>query len=375
MPSRPLQYAPRIAPHAPLTAPFAAALFAVVGLANAQPLSEIDRARLAHTDEVENAKQRLPDAPSSPETLGQTPAARATPPRPGLTGGFSIDEALRGVGVDIPTPRALPENTFLTRRLGTAYAGPNGIMVFVPDEATRTPAEGPMVLAPNSALERLQASLAEGETAGRFLVSGEVLLYHGRNHLLVGAFARAAVNAQSPQPEDDTPNASDLGAEPASPSIPLDPSVAEIIADLERRRSAGPGGDSSEAASDPRFRQLDRVDPAARLRPQDTAGLLAEDSVLSQRRARLDRTPDGRWVVTFDNDADRPARGGQAAIPTPPMTLIPSAVLQRMERAAELFGDSAALTVSGRVMTYDGQNYLRPTMFVIERPGDIDPLQ
>jgi hypothetical protein len=356
-----------------------AALVAAAGLAAAQSASEVDRASRAHAGDVERAQTQLPDEPRAPAVVRPTPAATAAPPRPGLAGGFSIDEALRGIGVDVPPAAALPEGAFLTRRVGTAYAGPNGTVIFLPDPASRSPGEGAMVLAPNSALERLLASFAEGQTEARFALSGEVLLYRGRNHLLVSTFSRAAsveatptaAGAPTEQPGDAAESEHSRVIDPT-----VGPSVDELIDELERLRSTAAGGPAD--AGDPRFRQLDRIDPAARRRPNQTRGLIPEDTMIVQRRARLDRTPDGRWVVTFDNDTDPAAVTNAAAdsnAAPPAMTLIPSAVLQRMEVAAELFGDTAALTVSGRVLTYDGENYLRPTLFVLERSGDVDPMQ
>ena len=82
----------------------------------------------------------------------------------------------------------------------------------------------------------------------------------------------------------------DGAAVPANPAA--GPTVDELIAELEGLRSDAPGRDGDQR--DPRCRQLDRVDPAARRRPDQTRGLVPEDTMIVQRRARLDRTPDGR---------------------------------------------------------------------------------
>ncbi|MEM1183817.1 MAG: hypothetical protein AAGI53_02335 [Planctomycetota bacterium] len=371
-----------------MTTPLLAVLLVSGPIGLAQPSGESDRAKRATQQSIEQAERVLPSRGTAADPVLPTPAPSSEPPRPGLTGGFSIDEALRGMGVDISEPAALPEGTFLSRRAGSVYLGPAGIAIFIPGEEQAFPGEGPMVLAPNTQLERLEASLAEGETLARFVVSGEVLLYRERNHLLISAFSRRGggeVLAEASDQGLGSSASADLGADPgaepegdAEPgstgaSVPLDPSVAEIINELRERRASS--SDDESTPSDARFRQLDRNDPAARLNPEREPGLVPEGRYLTQRRVRLDRTPNGRWTVVFDNDTDRPGAADGEVAPPPPMPVIPCRVLERMEATAELFGDAAAMIVSGRVFTYEGVNYLKPTMYALERPGDVDPIQ
>ena len=339
-------------------------------------------ARDATRQAADQAEQTAPRASAPAEPLPPTPAPAAVPPRPGLTAGFSIEEALRGAGVTLPAPTALPEGAFLTKRPGFVAAGPAGTFVFIPAAEGRRPGEGAMVVAPNVKLERLAASLAEGESAAPFIVTGEVLLYRGQNHLLLSAFARGSSRPRPVEPQHTAPTAPTADGEqpPPSPvSIALDPTIAEIIADLEQRRAAPADG----ADADDRFRQLDRTDPAARAAPAAEAELIPEGRYITQRRARLERAPDGRWLVNFDNDADNDAdtatattaADAEATAELAPMVVIPCALLERMEVTAEFFGDAATIVVSGRVFTYDSENYLRPMIYVAERLSGVNPMQ
>ena len=46
-----------------------------------------------------------------------------------------------------------------------------------------------------------------------------------------------------------------------------------------------------------------------------------------------------------------------------------------MEETAASRGDSLSFNVSGRVLVYEGRNYLLPAFFQVRQPGDIKPLQ
>jgi len=341
-------------------------LAAVASLA-AQPASEAVReARDASRRAVDDAETLFPARSNAAAPIGWASAATATPPRAHHIDGFSIERALRGAGVDVQPPSALPETTVLTRRAGLVVPVTDRDILFVPDPEGRIPGEGPVIIAPTAELERLRASLADGERTAPFIVSGELTLYRGRNHLVLSAFARTGGATAT----TDTPAAA---TSPEAPdAVALDPDVADVIADLRRRRSAEPGA----AEFSGRARQLDRT---AAARAADEPDLVPEGSVITQRRARLERSPEGDWALVFDNDADRPpdrqAAPTEGAVPPPPMVVMPCALLERMEAAAEIFGDTAAVIVSGRVHIYDDVNYIRPTMFFTERRTDINPMQ
>lgn len=354
------------------------------------PVSEAVRdAEEATAESIGAAEVILPGGARGVPARGTTPPPSATPPRPGLTAGLPLDPALQDAGLSVPPARLLPERAFLNRRTGMVIRGPNETWIFVPAQDERTPGEGPMVLAPCRTLERLVSSITPTEKAPRFILSGEVLLYEGRNHLLPTNFAKGPAEPHDPDAvEKETEERADAPARPldAPPEIPDelsdDPEVAAIIADLDARRSRNASTPSDPGA---RLRQLDRNRPDARAgRGAGSPGLVPEGDYLVQRRARLVRASDGRWAVAFDNDTEgattgtdgaRPRTAGGRLIPDVPMVLVPCALLSRMEITAERYGDNQPVTVSGRVFAYENENFLLPTMFVAERRSEVTPMQ
>ncbi len=354
------------------------------------PVSEAVRdAEEASGEAIDAAEVILPQGARGVPARGTTPPPSASPPRPGLTAGLPLDPALQDAGLSVPPARLLPERAFLNRRTGMVIRGPNETWIFVPARDERTPGEGPMVLAPCRTLERLVSSITPSEKAPRFILSGEVLVYEGRNHLLPTNFAKGPAEPHDPDAIEAKPDAQ--GEQPprpldAPPEIPDelsdDPEVAAIIADLDARRSRNASTPSDAVA---RLRQLDRNRPDARAgRGAGMPGLVPEGDYLVQRRARLVRASDGRWAVAFDNDTDGTTPGAEASrprtadgrlIPDVPMVLIPCALLARMETTAERYGDNQPVTVSGRVFAYENENFLLPTMFVAERKSEVTPMQ
>jgi hypothetical protein len=352
------------------------------------PVSETVRdAEEASGEAIDAAEVILPGGAGGVPERGVTPPPSATPPRPGLTAGLPLDPALQDAGLSVPPARLLPERAFLNRRTGMVIRGPNETWVFVPARDERTPGEGPMVLAPCRTLERLVSSIAPSEKAPRFVLSGEVLMYDGRNHLLPTNFAKGPAEPHDPE-EVEKELEEQAGKAPrpldATPEIPDeladDPEVAAIIADLDARRSRNAATPSDPEA---RLRQLDRNRPDARAGAggKGGGGLVPEGDYLVQRRARLVRASDGRWAVAFDNDTEgagesgRPTTAAGRTIPDVPMVLIPCSLLARMEITAERYGDNQPVTVSGRVFAYENENFLLPTMFVAERKSEVTPMQ
>lgn len=93
--------------------------------------------------------------------------------------------------------------------------------------------------------------------------------------------------------------------------------------------------------------------------------LLREGTLLSSRNGRMVRGQGGEWLLVFDASAD--------SVVDPPMVLMPCLNLMAMERVAERGGESVTFSVSGQVFVYRGRNYLLPTMYVVNRRGELTP--
>jgi hypothetical protein len=82
-----------------------------------------------------------------------------------------------------------------------------------------------------------------------------------------------------------------------------------------------------------------------------TAPLHREGEYIHGRIARLTRSPDGQgWELTFDADG----RGLQ----DPPMGILPSLQLMKMEAAVNATNRDLRFRISGTVTEYKGRNYI-----------------
>ncbi len=166
-----------------------------------------------------------------------------------------------------------------------------------------------------------------------FDLTGQVFVYQGRNYLLPTHAPRLVDYVAPSRPVED-PAARDLE------------SADSILQDLDR--AVGPVVRSPRAAGG---------EPVSAVSAR--RGLLPPGAVVVRRRGWMVRTPGGAWTFVFESDA--------SALDDPPMILLPSLLLEDMERHAQRSGPGSPLLVSGRVYRYHGRNYLLPTMYQIPR--------
>ncbi len=159
--------------------------------------------------------------------------------------------------------------------------------------------------------------------------------------------ASSTVMFQEAAPEDERTN---------DPAL-REPTVEDIIKDLDRNKGHGPG---SIAPNRPPHQSnaIPGVEDYGWAEGEKPT-LLLEGTWIIGRRGRLVRSDiGGEWLYRFDADAD-----GQE---DPPMILMPSMALQTMERIAEQRGDAAVFLINGQVFLYHDRNYLLPTWYLIE---------
>ncbi len=178
------------------------------------------------------------------------------------------------------------------------------------------------------------------------------------------AIVLALTLAQQPAaqtPPAATPPAQGTPADAAPPKpAPNEPAPGDIINDLENAKPKAPAPPALPAAAAPAA--PGKGDPASEARTP-TGRLLREGSFIANRKGRMVRSSTGDWAMTFDSDAQGPA--------DPPMILMPCLNLMAMEKIAERGGDALTFSVSGQVFVYKGRNYLLPSMYVINRAGDL----
>jgi len=178
-----------------------------------------------------------------------------------------------------------------------------------------------------------------------FELTGRVLVYRGRGYVLP---SHAPQITDVPPPADaeaatDPPAAGDAGAAPA-PEGDDDDSVQSILRSLQ-------------TAVGPVMRAPGRM--STRGGDNDDARLVPEGTMIVARRGRLMRTAGGAWMFVFDSDA--------SGLGDPPMTVLPCLLLERMENHAQSRGGEAAMLLSGRVLAFDGRNFIMPSVFQIPR--------
>ena len=101
----------------------------------------------------------------------------------------------------------------------------------------------------------------------------------------------------------------------------------------------------------------DGGESALRVRP---APLLPEGAFLAKRRGTMVKSGSGEWVFVFYPDAEGNAE--------PPMTLLPSAALERMEEVTLRREVRPEFILTGQVFAYERTNYLLPTAFSVATP-------
>jgi hypothetical protein len=208
----------------------------------------------------------------------------------------------------------------------------------------------------------------------KVVLTGQVYVYRDRQYLLINAYSvkplvltpEVVAPGKSDSNKSESGNTESGSSDSQSGSATsertentTDPSVADLIRELENER--GPE------------RLLDPATPSGATPPEadesKQALLTPEGTLISNRRGRIvrQRGLGGRLSFAFDNDADNPA--------TQPMIIMPCGLLLAMEQLAASRGDELTFTVSGRVLAYEGRNYLLPILYRVRQPTDVKPLQ
>lgn len=317
--------------------------------------------------------------------------------------------ALSGAGAQPPAKKreGVHEGMFLTARPGGLLRVSTGDWVFVPQQSAQGIELRPMVLLPSQTLTRLAsgAQTVLGQAAG--VVSGQVFVYRGREYLLPTAYRiiapeeinRTPTSLPSDAPADkQTPAsggkqanaeadeargaASVTGTESPSQLQPIpkdlasDPSVEELVRDLEARktqpRSLTPRVSAPDRKASPGTPTTPEAEPKAGV-GERTAGndmaveTLPEGKLITSMRGRVARTGEGELAFFRDGDSDSPTGG--------PMVLLPCQTLQSLEDLTAWRGESLILEVSGRVFEFENRRYLLPTLFVVQPPSETRPTQ
>lgn len=367
----------------------ACAAFIAAGSASAQTQTPAKDPTLGDPSQddaaLDRQRRELSDEVLTPLAPRKTPSA--LPSVPGLS---SIDYKL-------PNRKFFPEGTLLTGLVGTLVRSPMDDVIFLPDAST-TDADGAtvpqpnapaMVLLPTQKLAQLTAATRGLDADTRIAITGQVFVYRDRQFLLPTTFAvrpktavkstpePAAESATNSNPtttakQTPTPDAKKPDPNAPTPTANTDPRVEDLIRDLESMRGPARVMDPSDTTSTPPATPPSTSpssDPATPAPAEASEALTPEGTLLVNRRGRLTRSAatGGRIAIAFDNDPDSPVTGS--------MVVLPCSMLRSMEEVVATKSEDLAFIVSGRVLVYEGQNYLLPVLFQVRQTTDIRPQQ
>lgn len=323
----------------------------------------------------QDSKQKDP-GPIAPKRNNPPVGGRPAPVRPAIPAPkIGVDD------IGVPTGGRYGEGKFLLRRSGTLIKAPTGEWVFSFAKTTAAKKERPAILLPCTKLTQLEAQIgAAGQPDPKDVarpypdslvtITGEVFNYLGREYIMVTLFSVAPntpeeqAKAEAPT-EKPAPKTAPKEPEPKlldSPANDADPSVDELIKDLQARR-----GNVEKRVGAP-MAAPKPVKPSAEpvVAPPPQHGLVAEGTVLAGKRGRIVRLRGGELAFSIDNDA---------ASASAPLVLLPCRTLERIEQLFWSRGDATVIELSGRTTIYQGRNYVLPTSFILPVPSELRPMQ
>lgn len=330
-----------------------------------------------------------------------------------LTSIPSVPDALKQQQISqdpasLPSAKFMPEGTFVTDREGKLVVTDSGDVILVPVAGSDLPL---MVVLPCQRLEQMLASRAANGPESKFLLSGQVFVYRGREFLLPTLFAisRGTHSAlvQTPAKNNESQPASGTGGSTPAATAPTntnptqptaestDPRVSDLIRDLEASRNSQrrimPTPTPPSAQPNASIPMVPVAPPSptpptspttapgqgTEVNPANDGGnpagavstLANEGTVLVSKRGRVVRLPaeGGRLALAIDNDPNSPGAA--------PMILQPSRMMEQLESVAAGRGEEFVLRVSGRVMVFEGKNFLLPTFYQFVPKMDVTPRQ
>jgi hypothetical protein len=316
------------------------------------------------------------------EPVMPTPVKPSQKAIPSMATPVADAPGLSGVDFSLPKRVRYPEGTFIPTSLGRMIKARTGDVIFLPDTREGMPPEPPMVLMRSQKLSQIEAALSSPGFSGRASVGGQVFVYRDQHYLLPTVFAAQSADEPgqakvlppespaAPVGEKAADGKPQEGLKPAPADAANDPRVEDLIKDLEAQRSVpraltpNPAPTTAKAPAATPVRSATNAEATTGDRQ-----LIPEGTNLVFRRGRLVRLSEegGRIAFAFDNDPNSPAPA--------PMIIQPSAQLQRLEGLVAVRGDAMTLKASGRVLTYQGRNYLLPTFVQVVSTGEVVPMQ
>lgn len=293
--------------------------------------------------------QDAPDAPAEAEEIldGSERADRvgrgALEVRP--DGATSMDEDLSDWAIPalaVPDFRPRPsdlirEGAVVNQRQGRLVGSTGGGHVFVFDEDENGYAPTPMIVMPSMRLMEMERVLSTRESVVTFLITGEVLVYKGRNYLNPDRFSTLAIEQEK---QDE---------------------AAAHQAEVR-------GGDDVEGLIDSLRAQAEHEESES-TRVTARRGFARDGELIVSKRGRMRRSTRGGWEFVPENDVED-ARPGARDDSDAPLVLLPCRLLESMEQHIGDTDKGGVFVLSGTVHGYAGDSYLLPSMFRLVRDSE-----
>ena len=271
--------------------------------------------------------------------------------QPSAAHGQSPSMFPQGLGPKSTAGRLVREGSEIVDRTGILHhaSGGNGDQIFFPGDAN-TPALTITAL-PDLQLMSMENAQAETTRDLRFVVSGIVTEYKGKNYILLEARPDESDRLMPPSllvkhpsaasAPEVSPGSHAAGAQPALPAeqilnqmLVTSPKVAPV----PRAATMAP--------------MIDRTTGDHAIAPGAPAILVRrEGSQIIDRVGHLTHTPDGMQPqFSFDSDG--------SAMEDPPLIILPNLKLAIMENSVQAQNKDLRFRVTGMVTEYRGRNYI-----------------
>lgn len=333
----------------------------------------IGLAALAPSVLAQSAPPPVPAPASSPQPTVTVPRIIVTP---------TNTPTLEPVRPNVPPPAAqdlsltsnpplLREGAFVSGARAQLVKGKSGrwYAIFDPDSSGR--AIPPMIVMENSNLAAMERVAGREPAGTRVRMSGRVTVYRDRNFILPTAPPLLERTA-APDPDAAAIAASQQASAAASntptpnakqpPKGSAEPSIEQIIADLDKAvgaRKSGPTGSASTHEGTATTTSPGVTTVQEPTEPGITAGYL------TARRARIIRASDGTLAAVVDSGSSGRSEGPMSLLPCQNLTAIES-LLDTNAAGAE----SMSFTLTGDVFIYKGRRYLLPSMYTVVRASE-----
>ena len=151
-----------------------------------QPADQVPRQRpgnrVSDSDQIE--QQLLNELKSNPMSPRNTDKSNGSDSPAGV-GATQIDHGILGTAPGDTPPKLRREGEFIVNRRGRVMQSPNGRhLLFIFESDSTVAQEAPMILSPCQMLQNIEDIIRERGDNVVFILSGQVLVYHGYNYML-----------------------------------------------------------------------------------------------------------------------------------------------------------------------------------------------